>query len=137
MDLLFNLRIERSHGMRVAQRQILSCLSRCQKIVIIDSHQLTINDMIRDVRIVSRDSPMLALRCSLLHLKMKHLFIIPKTKYLSIYNIYLNLYIFNIRQSSAISYEATQYSPAILEEPPGVQCESEGSQRKSLDRHIE
>ena len=45
--------------------------------------------------------------------------IIPKTKYLSIYNIYLNLYILNIKQRSAFSHETTQYSPAILEEPLG------------------
>ena len=45
--------------------------------------------------------------------------IIPKTKYLSIYNIYLNLYILNIKQTSAFSHETTQYSPAILEEPLG------------------
>ena len=47
--------------------------------------------------------------------------IIPKTKYLSIYNIYLNLYILNIKQSSAFSHETTQYSPGILDEPLGFQ----------------
>ena len=45
--------------------------------------------------------------------------IIPKTKYLSIYNIYLNLYILSIKQSSAFLHEATQYAPAILNEPLG------------------
>ncbi|KPK23179.1 MAG: hypothetical protein AMK69_18485 [Nitrospira bacterium SG8_3] len=42
--------------------------------------------------------------------------IIPKTKYLSIYNNYLNLYILNIKQCSTFSYETTQLSIAILDE---------------------
>jgi hypothetical protein len=63
--------------------------------------------------------------------------IIPKTKYLSIYNNYLNLYIFNIKQRSAFSHETTQYPPAILDEPLGYWRGTEDSQRKSLDRSME
>ena len=56
--------------------------------------------------------------------------IIPKTKYLSIYNIYLNLYILNIKQSFVFSHETTQYFSAIPDEPPGFSLGDRGFSMK-------
>ena len=49
----------------------------------------------------SWDPSMLALGCPFFHPRRMYLYIIPKTKYLSIYYIYLNLYILNIKQGPA------------------------------------
>ena len=85
----------------------------------------------RDVRLPSADKNQSAqglegflLRFSYVSLEMsvasfqnEASIIIPKTKYLSIYNIYLNLYILNIKQVSTFSPEQLHLLPLFLTNP--------------------